>query len=286
MKQSYVAVVIAFHQPRLVERVLQQLSQQALIPRKVLIVDNGGTLSDDDLTKWQLASRSVLISRPDNPGYGAAVNLAREHVEGDAVLVLTHDAVFNESLAMGLLQALHHPLVGCAAPILYFRDQPDRLFSAGGSLSRSGRAAHLRTPVGAHPYAVDWVDGAIVMYSSEALNDINWLDESFFLYFEDVDTGWRLEQAGWSRVICPDVTAYQQPGMHPPYLGMRNMAIFSKKVGISSLRHLLAVAPRFIVESVGRFRRGLRPRLLLGFRGLYDGYAGHSGKPSENLLKY
>ncbi len=277
MIEDYVALIIGYKDKTLVSDVLKSLSNQTVMPRSVIIVDNGGSFTEADLANWQLSEISTLISRPDNPGYGAAVNLARDVVGKNALLVLTHDAVFDESLSELLLDALHDETVGSVGPILHFANDRKRIFSAGGRLSKAGLASHLRAPRSETPYEVDWVDGAIVMYSSQALDSIDWLDESYFLYFEDVDTGWRLHRAGWQCHVVPAAIAFQQPGAHPPYLGMRNMALFARKAGISPVRHLGAVVPRLSRQIVSRLRRGLKPELGLAVRGLRHGYAGRSG---------
>ena len=257
--------------------VVAALAEQTLLPRRVIVVDNGGTFTETDRSAWSLNDRSILISRPDNPGYGAAVNLAREFVDENPLLVLTHDAVFEPTLAELLMDALQLDDVGSVGPLLRFGNNPERIFSAGGKLSKAGRASHLSAPLSDAPYSADWVDGAIVMFSSLALDSIGWLDEAYFLYFEDVDTSWRLERAGWRNLIVPTADAYQQPGAHPPYLGMRNMALFARKAGIPRVKHLAAVFPRLTRETIGRFRRGLKPQLGQAIRGLRDGYAGKSG---------
>lgn len=258
--------------------VLTQLEAQTLQARQVLIVDNGGTLKDSDLAAMPLADRTVLISRPDNPGYGAAVNEARDHLRGDSLLVLTHDAVFSDRLAERLLGALDGR-EGCAAPLLKFASDRSRVFSAGGSLTRGGRAFHLSEPRDDMPYPVEWVDGAIAMYTAEALERIGWIAEEYFLYFEDVDTGWRLAQQGLDCLIVPDEVAYQQPGAHPMYLGVRNMVLFARKAGIGALHNTCAVAYRAGREGLGRLRRGKSMGVAEAFRGWRDGRRGLSGKP-------
>lgn len=278
MINEYVALIIGYKNADLLERVLRSLDNQTLLPCKVMVVDNGGTFTEADRAAWPLADRITLISRPDNPGYGAAVNLARPDLDRSALLVLTHDTYFEETMAQKLISALQLPNVGASSPILYYSDAPERIFSAGGKLSKLGRASHLSVPISTEPYVVDWADGATVMYSAQALEAIDWIDEKYFLYFEDVDTGWRLDQAGWLSVLVPDALGHQQPGDQPPYLGMRNMALFARKLGISRTLHLFAVVPRMLRESLSRVRRGLRPKLGEAWRGLRDGYAGKAGR--------
>ncbi|MDI6023737.1 glycosyltransferase family 2 protein [Leucobacter sp. UT-8R-CII-1-4] len=272
---------MAYRNHDLVREVLRQLDGQSLPPRKVLIADNGGTLSAADLTEMPLADRTELVSLPENPGYGAAVNVARDRLGHDALLVLTHDAVFGPGLAERLLDTLKQgaPTAGCAAPLLRFADNRERVFSAGGLVTAGGRASHLNEPRAAKPYPVAWVDGAIAMYTAAALEAIDWIAEEYFLYFEDVDTGWRLSQHGFESLIVPDEISYQQPGAHPMYLGIRNMVLFARKSGIPRAKNRAAVIRRVARESLGRLRRGKPSGIGEAIRGWRDGNRGLSGKP-------
>lgn len=260
--------------------VLERLSAQTVPPSEVIVVDNGGTLGLHDLT-GALSDRTRLIPRPDNPGYGPAVNEARA-LSGSALLVLTHDAVFDEGLAAHLLSALDAASdSGASAPLLRYAADPARVFSAGGILTAGGRALHRTASDDLAPRPVDWADGAIVMYRRAALDAIDWLSEEYFLYFEDVDTAWRMQQEGWSTLIVPAAIAYQQPGTHPMYLGIRNMTLFARHAGISLLPHLSAVTRRVAEEAAARILRGRRPELASAWRGWRDGRHGRGGKPSS-----
>ncbi len=270
--------MIAYRDHELVREVLARLESQRLVAREVLIADNGGTLTEADLASMPLADRTTLVPLPDNPGYGAAVNIAKGRLNGDALLVLTHDAVFAPTLAEHLLEALEGR-DGCAAPLLRFASDPERVFSAGGCVTRGGRAFHLNAARSTEPYRVDWVDGAITMYTAGALERIGWIAEEYFLYFEDVDTGWRLAQHGLVCLIVPTEIAYQQPGAHPMYLGVRNMVLFARKAGIDPVRSACAVAYRVGRESLGRLRRGRQLGLGDALRGWRDGLRGENGKP-------
>ena len=45
--------------------------------------------------------------------------------------------------------------------------------------------------------------GASVLYRMAALREVGRLDESFFMYYEDTDLGWRLRLAGWKTLFEP-----------------------------------------------------------------------------------
>ncbi|MFS2240936.1 glycosyltransferase family 2 protein [Microbacterium sp. OR16] len=276
---AYTAVVIAYKQPQLLKEVLHRLSSQTLLPRDVIVVDNGGTVLRSDIDGSALRDRISIIPRPDNPGYAAAVNEARGRC-AEAVLVLTHDANFGDHLAEELISSLEaDPSAGATAPILHWASEPDRIFSAGGYLTSGGRAGHLTQMRSLDPYAVDWADGAIVMYRRSALDAIDWLDERYFLYFEDVDTAWRMARIGYSTLIVPAAKAMQQPGAHPVYLGIRNMTLFARTASVTPLAQLGAVVRRLVEESAASVLRGRPPRVIDAWRGWRDGRHGRSGKP-------
>lgn len=277
---DYTALIIAYKNEGLVLEVLRQLGRQSYLPHGVLIVDNGGTMTSSTFAESELSDRTTFISLPDNPGYGAAVNAARSMSTG-ALLVLTHDAQFESNLAESLMSVLaDHPNVGAVAPVLRWVSRPDRVFSAGGALSSGGRASHYTATLADTPYAVDWVDGAIVLYRAASLEAISWLEEDYFLYFEDVDTAWRMDKAGIETFVDPRTIARQEPGAHPLYLGVRNMTLFAKRAGIPFPRHSAAIARRVVEESVAAMRRGSLPRLDQAWKGWRDGRRGVSGKPA------
>ncbi|WP_168209090.1 glycosyltransferase family 2 protein [Agromyces intestinalis] len=275
----YSAVIIAYRRPDLLRELLGRLAAQRARPEHVLVVDNGGDLPADTPT-WSDLPLTV-ITRPDNPGYAVAVNLAREALPGGFLLVLTHDAEFGPELGEALVAALEHtPGAGAAAPVLHRGSEPDRVFSAGGRLTPRGRALHDVSPL--EPGAVrraDWLDGAIIMYDRTALDAIDWISEDYFLYFEDVDTGWRLARAGYASIVVGDAVATQEPGLHPTSLGIRNMVLFGRTAGIPRRRTAGAVIRRVAEESAVALTRGHLPPLRAAWRGWRDGVRGLRGKP-------
>lgn len=280
--EQYATIIISYRRPDLLSAVLTRLAQQSLPPALVIIVDNAGDLDENVLSGSPVADVARLVRRPDNPGYSAAVNEARPLVTAAGIsrlLVLTHDAEFAPDLAVGLLGALDAPKTGAAAPLLHKVSDKSTTFSAGGKLSRNGRASNTVVARSDEAYRVDWVDGAVVMYATDALDQIGWLDERYFLYFEDVDTAWRMARAGRQTVVNPAVVAAQEPGAHPMYLGIRNMMLFGVTAEIPAWRSALGVLRRVAEESTYRVLNGRRPGLLDAWRGWRDGRRGLCGHP-------
>jgi len=73
----------------------------------------------------------------------------------------------------------------------------------------------IRSPVQAYLMAdwdhariceVDWVIGGCMMLRREAVETIGFLDEDFFMYYEDTDLCYRLKEDGWKVYYNPEVS--------------------------------------------------------------------------------
>jgi N-acetylglucosaminyl-diphospho-decaprenol L-rhamnosyltransferase len=64
----------------------------------------------------------------------------------------------------------------------------------------------------AHAADVDWVAFTFVLVRASALREIGGLDERYFMYVEDVDTCWRLREAGWVVAYEPDAVVSHRIG--------------------------------------------------------------------------
>jgi N-acetylglucosaminyl-diphospho-decaprenol L-rhamnosyltransferase len=198
-------------------------------PENVVLVDNG---SDGELLASQLGSLrdEISVVHLDNVGYGAAVNIGERLLPESVcyVAVLTHEVIVEPGcLSVLASQLAGDPHVGLAGPLLL---EPSGLVWSSGGSTRRFRKLSFNSGKGADPKAVrgvrdvDWLDGAAFMIPRGVLRDLGGVEEKFFLYFEDVDLGFRVRRAGL-RVVCnPAAVATQAPGGHlNTYLATRNV---------------------------------------------------------------
>jgi GT2 family glycosyltransferase len=92
---------------------------------------------------------------------------------------------------------------------------------------------------------VDWVSGACMVVRGEAVRDVGFMDERFFLYWEDADWCRRMLQKGWQVVYFPGATAYHRVGGSSQKNILRSVFEFHK----SSYRLFAKYAkglPRFV----------------------------------------
>ena len=177
----------------------------------------------------------------------------------DLILLLNPDTVVRDSAVTTLVEFMQaHPKVGLAGSRLEDPDGTTQLAArrfhgfwneleegiSFGPVSKLLHRWHICEPEQSSPHPTDWVPGAALMIRREVFEKIGLMDESFFLYFEEVDFCYRAKQAGFecwyvpqSRVIhlvgqSSGVTS-ARPGRRPLYWFESRARFWLKHYGIA-----------------------------------------------------
>jgi glycosyltransferase involved in cell wall biosynthesis/GT2 family glycosyltransferase len=193
-------IVVAYGAPELLRRALEPLAGLT-----VTVVDNSSMPVIAELC----AELGVRYRDPGrNGGFAAGVNagLADRLAPGADVLLLNPDAVVTPAGIDALSRALH---------------ARDDLASVGpAQVDEHGEAAEVewRFPSPAATWLESlglarlrrgptFVIGSVLLLRAEALDQVGWLDERFFLYAEETDWAYRGHLLGWRHEAVPDVVA-------------------------------------------------------------------------------
>ncbi len=84
---------------------------------------------------------------------------------------------------------------------------------------------------------VDAVVGAFMLIRSEALEQVGLLDESFFMYGEDLDLCYRIKQKSWRVVYNPEVTVLHLKGAASRKASRRAIIAFYEAMRIFHNKH-------------------------------------------------
>ena len=157
----------------------------------------------------------LLLRTPRNLGFAGGNNVAIHwalRLGFDFVWLLNNDTrVFPDTLERLLEAATLQPRVGCFGATLLEGDDPAIVQCAGGCRFNpllttyhqlyQGRAYDqvLELPVP----QLDYVAGASMFLRSRALRQAGLLNESYFLYFEELDLAHRLRRQGYDLAWCP-----------------------------------------------------------------------------------
>lgn len=193
-----------------------------------------------------------------NSGFPTANNIGLRARSGRYALVLNPDTEFIEDSLDRLIRLMEErPEIGMCGCRLVRRDgsfdhAAKRSFptptSALAHFSGIGRRpsasailAQYRAPqVGEHEAGeVDAVNGAFMLARDEAISDVGLLDESYWLYQEDLDWCYRFKQRGWTVWYDGGTTVIHvkggstvrrgHRGLRHNYAFHRNMARFYRK---------------------------------------------------------
>jgi len=181
-------------------------------PLDILVVDNGSR--DGTVAALRRAfPRATVIEAGRNLGFAGASNLGiRSALErGPAFLFLLNtDTEVDPEIFVHLLRAAaRDPGLGVLGPKMYFFDEPDRIWFAGGrtdpdtGFSRHFRYGEKETPGREGGEVVDcsFVTGAGMFVRHEVFRRVGALDETFFHTTEDNDLCIRAARAGY-RLAC------------------------------------------------------------------------------------
>jgi GT2 family glycosyltransferase len=208
-----VAVVIVNWNSRedLLEAVgsLQRQSDAAI---DICVVDNGSADGSVAAIRRDYPAVTVLEAG-ENLGFAEGCNRGIGVTRSDWVFVLNNDAIATPECIALLRKAARQapPDVGMIQPCIVFRADPSRVNSSGVLVFRSGAARdrHFDEPVSAalEPSEVFCPTAGAALYRRSMLEQVRlpsgYFDRRFFMYYEDVDLGWRCRLVGWRAVYLP-----------------------------------------------------------------------------------
>lgn len=187
---SLCALVIEYRSPRLTVSCVHALLSHGL--EHVHVVDN----SDDEGETSRVLSqvfeddpRVVMHDAGANLGFAAGVNLGLRKIGADRVLLINNDAVPDERAVSSLRAALDEDGSVCIA-------YPS-LMHAGCALRRIFYHRWLAVLSGIHwKGSFEVPRGCCMLVALDRLPPGPLFDERFFMYGEEIELGWRLQQMG------------------------------------------------------------------------------------------
>lgn len=196
-------IIVNWNTCQLLADCLSSIAQTAgNLNLEIIVVDNGST-DGSQLTLKQQFPQVHLVENNQNLGFAKANNQALTLSRGRYALLLNSDTIV---------------LPGALADLVRFADTHSdagiigcKLLNADGSLQESwasfptlwseilGRNFRRRRLVDetSSVYEVDWVGGACMLARPEAMREVGFLDESYFMYSEETDWCFRMQRHGW-----------------------------------------------------------------------------------------
>lgn len=216
-------VIVSYNVREFLEQALLSLKQSLKnISHEIFVVDNASSDSTVSMLKRRFPD-VTLIENKENVGFARANNQALERATGDYVCLINPDTIVQENTFSVLLNFFDgHPeagMIGC------------KILNADGSLQLACRRSYP-TPWVAFTKVVglaklfpksrlfgrynltfldpekvsevEAISGSFMLLKRQALEQVGGLDEDFFMYGEDLDWCYRVQEAGYKIYYVPD----------------------------------------------------------------------------------
>lgn len=231
--------IVTWNSARFLPNLFASLDDQDTGEFTVTVIDNA---SNDETVSWLQETRpdAVLLRNVRNRGFSGAHNqgielaLSRwgnQNLDRRYVLITNPDLEFSPTAIRVLLSYMEaHPEVGACGPKLLRAvahadtdlemsesSRTDMIDSAGLQIKKSRRVIDRGSgekDVGQYDNAdeVFGLSGACVLYRASVLAaakvGMEYFDEDFFAYLEDVDLAWRVRSLGFQARLVPQAVAW------------------------------------------------------------------------------
>lgn len=255
-----------------------QVLQNAGFTSEVFVVDNRSMDGSCDMVRRDFPEVN-LIALSENEGFSKANNRAIGLAKGKWILLLNPDTVIPEEALLTCLEfANAHPkLGGLGVPMLDGRGRylpeskrgmpsPWVAFCKISGLYRLAKKSQRFN----HYYMgqlppdesnrIEILSGAFMWMRMEALEQVGVLDETYFMYGEDIDLSWRLLEGGWENHYCAETSIIHYKGESTKKGSLNYVLVFYNAMQIFAQRHFSGSRGRaflVLIQLAIYFRAGL-----------------------------
>lgn len=241
-------IVLHFGDIAITQKCIQSLFTHETYPFSLIVVNNTG----EKIHKNAFTSKKItLITNKKNLGFAAGMNVGIADAlstKADAVCLLNNDTVIKKPFLSTLVETLDEKQTGIVGPSLHFLKNKKPLFDIGGKVNTLFlRTSHheIKKITDTKPRSVVYISGCCMLIKKQVFKEVGFLDERFFLYYEDADFCLRAAQKGYQTKIVSSVvidhSLSKSAGKMSPlaiYHLLRSAIIFGQKYAVSPVQKI------------------------------------------------
>jgi GT2 family glycosyltransferase len=283
-------IIVNYNVKYFLEQALLSVRKAAAsLPMEVFVVDNNSVDGSVEMVREKF-SEVILIANSDNPGFSIANNQAIRRARGEHILLLNPDTVVEEDTFTKCLDFMEaHPDAGAlgvkmidgsgkflpeskrgfpSPKVAFFKSSGfSRLFPR----SRLFNHYHLGYLDKDQNHEVEVLSGAFMWLRKSVLDEIGLLDETFFMYGEDIDLSYRIIKAGYKNYYLAETTIIHYKGESTKKGSLNYVRTFYNAMIIFARKHFQDQKARLFIlmlQIAIYLRAGLTIFTNLGKRGL------------------
>lgn len=211
-------VIVEYHSISEIMQCVASFKTHIKMPYEVIVSSNSCYDKQQKEEINQTDNHVRWLFNEHNGGFAYAMNEGLKVALGKYLVIMNSDCTFNSDIDNMIAFMEEHHEVGAIAPQMkdpdgniqdtarpyvtvprYIWRQVKRIVGHKTSI--------LNTDMNYNQIqTVDWLIGAFILVSRKAYQATNGLDESYFMYAEDLDWCTRIRQKGWEIVYYPKAT--------------------------------------------------------------------------------
>ncbi|MGB1206104.1 MAG: glycosyltransferase family 2 protein [Chitinophagales bacterium] len=262
-------IIVNYNVKYFLEQALLSVRKAAVgLSVEVIVVDNNSVDGSNEMVKQKFPEVRLIANR-DNVGFSVANNQGIAIAKGKYILLLNPDTVVEEDTfrksvafmdkhadagALGVKMYdgkgifLPESKRGLPTPLVAFY----KIFGFGTLFPRSKHfnyyyLGHLDEN---ETHEIEVLAGAFMLMPKKVLEEVGYLDETFFMYGEDIDLSYRITQAGYKNYYFPHTRIIHYKGESTKKGSLNYVRVFYNAMIIFARKHFSAEKARFYVWAI------------------------------------
>lgn len=295
MNKRLAIILVNWNQYELTKSCINSIFNCSYKNFTIIVIDNFS--NDNSIPKLKEDFDEVhFIQNKSNLGFTGANNKGIEYaqIKGfEFIMLLNNDTEVHKNFIEPLLNRLSvDKYIGAVQPLILNFHNKKTVWNFGGTFNNFfGVPITLNKNVKLNNISnkthTDWISGCCFMFRSSLVDSIGYLDNDYFVYYEDADYSYKIKKVGYSLGLEKKSIIYHHEGKswiekksrqgsvspYTHYLNIRNHIFFIKKQGsefnlfgvfIYQILKIFSYTLYFIIKL--RF-----VKLKMVYKGLFDG---------------
>ena len=249
-------IIVNYNVKHFLEQCLHSVQKASKnLVAEIFVVDNNSVDGSTQLVREKF-SGIHLIENKQNVGFSKANNQAIRQANGKYILLLNPDTVVEEDTFSKIISFMNEnpgagglgikmidgkgnflpeSKRGLPTPWVAF----SKIFGLSRLFPKSKKFGkyHLSYLDENKIHEVDVLAGAFMLLRKEALEKVGLLDETFFMYGEDIDLSYRITQGGYKNYYFPETTIIHYKGESTKKGSLNYVKVFYKAMIIFAQKH-------------------------------------------------
>lgn len=256
---------------------------------EIIIVDNASKKPISKSLEKKFDNLKIIHSK-ENLGFAGGNNLGLRHATGEYFFFLNNDTVVKEEFFDLMVKFfLDHPETGILSPKILFLNNHIQYAGSLKINALTGRGKkignnELDDSKYDAIYETAYAHGAAMAVPKEVLSKVGPMDESYFLYYEELDWTERIKKAGYKAYYFGKTSILHKESMSigkesplQTYYMNRNRILFLIK-NISPLKRIIALIFFFVISLPKSTCKYLIQRKISNLKNLWRGILWHVNK--------